>query len=479
MSAELEGLALRVQLAAFPGTAYDPAAERLLAAGLGGTCLFGSNTADGPQAVRRLTDRVHALRPGALVAVDEEAGDVTRLHARTGSPVPGGAALGAADDPALTRSAAAEVGRSLVAAGVDLDLAPVADVNSDPRNPVIGVRSFGADPDLVARHTAAWVEGLQATGVAACAKHFPGHGDTALDSHLDLPTVAVGLDVLERRELVPFAAAVRAGAASVMTSHVLVLALDPDRPATLSPAVLGVLRTRLGFGGAVVTDALDMAGASGGGRGVPRAAVLALAAGADLLCLGADKDAALVEAVRDAVVAAVRGGELAEERLRDAAARVDALADGGARRAGSAGVPDDGAWQGAAARAVRVEGRLPDLRHAVLVRLRSTPSIAVGAVPWGLPADLDVDPLDEGAAGRVLTAAHGRPLVVQVRDAHRAPGAGALLAALARARRDLVVAELGWPAPGAGRVARVCTHGASLASRDALAGVLRSAGWGR
>ena len=307
-------------MGSFAGPTLPTWAARLLEGGLGSVCLFGSNI-PAYAGVRALSDAVHAAGADVLVATDEEGGDVTRLYTAEGSPFPGNAALGAVDDPALTRRVAASIGTALAAAGVDLDLAPVVDVNSDPRNPVIGVRSFGADPALVARHTTAYVEGLQSAGVGACAKHFPGHGDTAVDSHLGLPTVDVGLDVLLARELVPFAAAVRAGTLAVMTSHVLLPALDADRPATLSPAVLGLLRGELGFDGLLVSDAVDMAGASAG-RGEPAAAVLALAAGCDLVCLGADKDEAAHVAVLEAIADAVTDGSLPEARLAEAAGRV-------------------------------------------------------------------------------------------------------------------------------------------------------------
>ena len=162
-----------------------------------------------------------------------------------------------------------------------MNLAPVADVNSNPLNPVIGVRSFGAEPALVGRHVAAYIRGLQAAGVAAVTKHFPGHGDTSADSHHELPTVTVDADTLERRELVPFDAAVAAGTLGVMTSHILVPALDDQQPATFSAPLLSRLRRRSGFSGVIVSDALDMAGASGG-RDIAEAAVLALTAGVDL-----------------------------------------------------------------------------------------------------------------------------------------------------------------------------------------------------
>ncbi|HYF72862.1 MAG TPA: glycoside hydrolase family 3 N-terminal domain-containing protein, partial [Nocardioides sp.] len=382
VSSDLDRLALGVLLPAFPGTTLADDVAALLAEGLGGVCLFGSNTAAGPGAVAELTAAIRAVAPYAVVAVDEEGGDVTRLHAGERSPVLGPAALGAVGDLALTRETGAAVGTELAAVGIDLDLGPVADVNSDPRNPVIGTRSFGADAEAAAAHVAAWVAGLQGAGVAACAKHFPGHGDTAQDSHLALPTVDVDLETLVARELVPFAAAVEAGVASVMTSHIVVPAVDPLLPATLSRPVLALLRERLGFDGVVVTDALDMAGASAG-RGIPEAAVLSLAAGADLLCIGADKDVALVREIQAAVVAAVRAGRLTEERLVEAAARIARMPRG----SGAAAPIDDARQLAGARRALTVEGELPDLRGAEVVSVATTANIAVGEVPWGLDPD--------------------------------------------------------------------------------------------
>ncbi len=151
--------------------------------------------------------------------------------------------LGRIDDLAATEASAQRIGLELAAVGFTLDLAPTADVNTNADNPVIGTRSFGDDAALVARHTAAWVRGLQSTGIAACAKHFPGHGDTAVDSHLGLPVVDVPLATLEARELLPFVAAIEAGVATIMTSHIVLPPLDPAAPATMSRAILtGLLR---------------------------------------------------------------------------------------------------------------------------------------------------------------------------------------------------------------------------------------------
>ncbi|WGY00968.1 glycoside hydrolase family 3 N-terminal domain-containing protein [Nocardioides sp. QY071] len=467
MNAGVGRLALEVQLASFAGPALTEEWARLLEEGLGGICLFGSNLTGTLDSVAELVREIRSCRPSALVATDEEGGDVTRLHTRTASPVPGAAVLGAVDSVALTRSVGLAVGAELASVGIDLALGPVADVNSNPDNPVIGTRSFGADPVLVARHVVAWVSGLQEAGVAACVKHFPGHGDTGQDSHLTLPVLPAEASLVRGRELVPFAAAVEAGAASVMTSHILVPAVDPDLPATLSAPVLSLLRDDLGYDGAIVSDALDMAGASAG-RGIPEAAVRALAAGCDLLCIGPDKPASLVREVQAAVVAAVESGRLPAARLVEAAARAGRI-----RRAGGVpGVlPEPEALVAAARQACEIEGQLPDLAGARVVSVETEANIAVGAGRWGLSPDVVVD------AGAALPSG---PVVVQVRDAHRRPE---VAAALAAHPGPLVVVEWGWPGPRTGwedaSHARICTRGNGQPSIAAVGGLLREAGWSR
>ncbi|MFD9466073.1 glycoside hydrolase family 3 protein [Streptomyces sp. NPDC060027] len=319
--------ALTVLQPGFTGTTAPDWLLRRLGEGLASVGLFGRNIAS-PDQLAALTAQLRAERDDVLVAIDEEGGDVTRLEVRTGSSFPGNHALGAVDDVSLTEDVARELGRRLAACGVNLNWAPSADVNSNPSNPVIGVRSFGADTDLVARHTAAYVTGLQAAGVAACTKHFPGHGDTAVDSHHALPRIDADLSVLQSREFVPFRAAIAAGSRAVMSAHILVPALDPDRPATLSRRILtGLLREELGYDGLIVTDGMEMQAISAT-YGIERGSVLAIAAGADAICVGgglADDDT--VRRLRDALVSAVRAGELSEERLADAANRVRALAE--------------------------------------------------------------------------------------------------------------------------------------------------------
>src|SRR5689334_2783531 len=233
----------------FVGTTPPAWVRRRLAGGLGGVTLFSRNIVD-PAQVAALTAALRAENPDVVVAVDEEAGDVTRLESRTGSSRPGNLALGAVDDPELTEAVARDLGHELAAVGVTLNYAPDADVNSNADNPVIGVRSFGADPALVSRHTAAWVRGLQSAGVAACAKHFPGHGNTSVDSHHAAPMIEASREELFAVELRPFQAAVEAGVQAIMSAHLVVPAIDPEYPATLSRALLtDLLRDELGFDG--------------------------------------------------------------------------------------------------------------------------------------------------------------------------------------------------------------------------------------
>ncbi len=461
----LESLALEVLLPSFDGTTVPAGVLTLLEEGLGGLCLFGSNTADGPEAVAAYTAAVRSASPGAVIAVDEEGGDVTRLHVPDGSPVLGPLALGAADDLALTEAVGRAIGLELAAVGITLDLGPVADVNSNPGNPVIGTRSFGSDAAAAAAHVAAWTRGLQSAGVAACAKHFPGHGDTAEDSHLALPVLNVDISTLAERELVPFAAAIEAGTAAVMTSHVLVPALDPALPATLSAPVLGLLRERLDFRGVIVSDALDMAGASAA-RGIPEAAVLSIAAGADLLCIGAGNSVEQVRSIQAALVDAVRTGRLAEERLAGAARSVSGLAVTAAREVGSGALSE--ALASGAARSVTVTGVVPPLAGARTARVDSAGTIAIGHAPWGLPAALVLEPGD--------TDLPDGPLVLQVRDAHRQPD---VLATLAAAPPGSVVVEWGWPGRRTDDLPTIDARGWSQPGAVAVAELLRGAGWDR
>ncbi|SCL33327.1 beta-N-acetylhexosaminidase [Micromonospora nigra] len=496
----LAALAAAVLQPGFVGTVPPPWICRWLGEGLGSVVLFARNVVDHEQ-VAALTAALRAERPDVVVAIDEEAGDVTRIESVRGSSRPGNFALGVIDDPTLTEEVARDLGAELAACGITLDYAPDADVNSNPDNPVIGVRAFGADPALVARHTAAWVRGLQAGGVAACAKHFPGHGDTRVDSHHDLPRITADRARLDAVELAPFRAAVAAGVQAVMTGHLLVPALDPALPATLSEPVLGgLLREELGFGGVVVTDAVEMR-AVAGRYGLAGATVRALAAGADAICVGGEHaDEETARHLRDAVVAAVVSGDLPEERLAEAAKRVGELAAwSAAARADlrpTRGGPPAGASAvglAAARRAIRVTTApgappLPLPGPAHVVEFEPPRNIAIGAeTPWGigeplaalLPATTCVRYARSGVPADPTAGAAGRPVVLVVRDLHRHDWMRAAVVRALAARPDAVVVELGVPELVVG-ARHVATHGATRAGARAAAELLSGtvrAGW--
>jgi beta-N-acetylhexosaminidase len=404
---------------------------------------------------------VRAERPEVLVSLDEEGGDVTRLD----TAFPGNGALGVVDDVLLTRDVGAALGAELAAVGVNLDLAPVADVNTNPRNPVIGIRSFGSDPVRVGAHVAAFVRGLQSQGVAACAKHFPGHGDTAQDSHLELPTMTANLEP----HLVPFRAAIEAGVRSIMTAHIVVPALD-DVPATLSRRILhDLLRDELGFEGLVITDALEMRGISGT-FAVEEAAVRALAAGADALCLGHDLGEREVERIHAELLEAVRDGRLSEERVAEAAER-------NARTwvEGDAGEPDPGIGLAAARRAVRVEGDVALEESPLVVELRPRANIAAGPARHSLGELLAAETVvvEEGDEP---TRIGDRQLVLVVRDAARHEWMRATAEALlAHAHRPVVV-ELGLPGWHPDEAGSVATFGGGRVNLEAALDHLRPRG---
>ncbi|MCU1537480.1 MAG: hypothetical protein JWP82_1831 [Humibacillus sp.] len=465
--AALRRLAVGTLMPGFVGTTVPAWVAREYAAGLAAVCVYGANVV-GPEQLGRLCAQLRAMAPDVVVAVDEEGGDVTRVHYPTGSDQPGNAVLGRLDDMDLTRASAAAIGRELTSYGITLDLAPVVDVNSAPDNPVIGVRSFGSDPGHVSRHAVAAVAGLQGEGVAACAKHFPGHGDTVTDSHLSLPRVDAPVEVLEQRELAPFRAVVAAGVACVMTSHVIVSAIDAARPATFSPLLLrDVLRGRLGFEGVIVSDALDMAGASAE-TGIPEAAVRALAAGCDLLCTGSQTTEEGYLAVVDAVVAAAVSGRLDAGRLTDAAERVQRLRStfaphplgGEVAGGGSAGLWGAGVVEQSFVIGDRAREWLADTAAPVVVQVGSDPNLAVGGVAWGprsvgpTTAEQDVPATSKVAVvGRGLAATHP---AWSVADRLRSQG------------HTVMVVECGWPRGGAD----VVTWGGSPPVAHALLRVL-------
>jgi beta-N-acetylhexosaminidase len=473
---DVMSLARASLVVSFPGSAPPRWLLAELERGLGGVTLFAINgNVPGTAELAELTAALRKAGDDPVITIDEEGGDVTRLAHTTGSPYPGNAALGAVDDPELTRRVHRSLGAELAQVGVNLDLAPSVDVNTADDNPVIGTRAFGSDARLVARHAAAATIGLQEAGVAACAKHFPGHGATRVDSHLEAPVVDADLELLEGRELVPFRAAIEAGVQAVMTAHLNLPAITRGEPATLShAAVTGLLRERLGFQGVVITDALDMRGASAA-IGIPEAAVRSLAAGADLLCLGSQEHEESVRAILAAIVAAVGAGRLPLERLAEAAERTRRLKDWLAKA--SPGGIDPAVGMEAARRAVRVSGELPRSGAPLVVQFEASVNIAAGPVPWGLGPWLpaaDLVRVDGATAvpAELVDRAAGRPLVLVVRDAHRHPGQRALVSALLADRPDAVVVEMGLPVWRPGSAALIATYGAAYANGQAAAELL-------
>ena len=464
----------------FPGSAAPAWVLSALGDGLAGVTIFGPNIAGQAQLAGLIADlRAAAAEP--LIAIDEEGGDVTRIAHLTGSPYPGNAALGAVDDVALTEAVYQALGADRADLGVNLNLAPSVDVNTAADNPVIGTRSFGADTALVARHAAAAVTGLQAAGVAACAKHFPGHGSTSNDSHHVIAAVNGSLDAVRQRDLPPFVAAIEAGVRAVMPGHLRVPGLTGDLPASLSAAALtGLLRGELAFGGVIVSDALEMR-AVAGPYGIDQAAVLAVAAGTDLLCFGRDQDEPTYLAVRDALVEAVRSGQIPVSRLEESAGRVNALRSwAAAQRPPTTPRPaSDDVGLAAARRAIRVHGSPGQLTNPLLAEIVPPSNIAVGTVPWGLSTWVPPDDIRRistadapGAAQTVLAAASDRPLILVVRDAHRYPVAQEVVRAVLAVRPDAVIVEMGLPVWHPPAEAYIATFGATRASSQAAAQLL-------
>lgn len=283
----------------------DEARQMVERTRVGGVILFARNVATREQVAElngEIIGRTADTEP-AFICVDQEGGPVARLRERV-TVFPAAAQFGAIDDAELTARCATVAATELRALGFNVNFAPVVDVNTNPDNPVIGVRAFGDDPQLVSKHACAYIEAAQAAGMIACAKHFPGHGDTRTDSHYDLPTLDHDEDRMASVELVPFCQAAAANVAMVMTAHVMFPHYDDVNPATMSSVLLGkVLREQVGFQGVVVSDDLEMHAITKG-WGVPEAAAASIAAGADLLlvCHTHDLQMASIEAIAKGLV---------------------------------------------------------------------------------------------------------------------------------------------------------------------------------
>lgn len=319
--ADRAAVVLHVGLPGVTG-ADDPLVKEVTSLGVGGVFLAGANVVDREQVAALVTGlRERSPRP-LVVSTDEESGRVSTMREIAGAgPSPRRLALERTPDE--VRDVAREIGEVLADVGVDLDLAPSLDLDDGPSDGAIGDRSFGGDPLVAASHGLAFAAGLADAAVTPAVKHFPGHGGSAADTHVTADVVDAPLARLQQLDLVPFQRAVDAGAPVVMLNHLSYDALDPDLPASLSPGAYALLRS-MGFEGVAMTDSIGM-GAVNTRWDFPTAAVLAVQAGADVVLA---TDGAQATAMRDALVAAVRSGELAQERLDVAAARATALAGG-------------------------------------------------------------------------------------------------------------------------------------------------------
>lgn len=308
------------------GTTMDQTAERLIREQhAGGVIFYQSNFKKTGDAVKLVNDLKAANKTGAaplLLAVDQEGGKINRLPADF-ETIPDSRTVGKSNDASMAKALGGLLADELRVMGLNLNLAPVLDIDSNPKNPVIGVRSFGNNPELVAKMGVAEMQGLQEAGIIAAVKHFPGHGDTSVDSHRELPVVIKTLDQLQKFEWVPFRSAIEGGADVVMAAHILFPRIDNEVPASLSRIIIGEqLRGTLGFDGVVITDEMTM-GAIANNYGVVNGSLQAILAGSDIVMVA--HDYAKMRSVYDKLLKSAKDGTLSEERIDESVRRILSL----------------------------------------------------------------------------------------------------------------------------------------------------------
>jgi len=410
--------------------------------GLGSVTLFASNTPNF-EAAAHLIKELRSYNPDVIITIDEEGGDVTRLFVREGSRYPTPALLGQCDDEGLTYSSYNSMGTTLRELGVDITYAPVADVVAFENNPIVGVRSFGMSTELVARHVGQAVKGLQDAGVGACVKHFPGHGAVLEDSHHDLPHIKMGLAEYEKQHIFPFKQAINSGVAGVMIGHLIVEALDKKLPASLSSKVIrDYLRGVLNFDGLVVSDALDM-GAIGGPTKLHESALMALTAGADLLCFsGMGDQSQFVLSSFDWIKSAIDSGSFSIESLEKSEQRIVNWRQGNqVKIQNSSSVDFKKLIQG-----FEVSGSV-ELEPGVinLVEIGTKPTIAAGDVSWGMHRELRAVGIACDIHASDAETLSTKKLVVAFRDAYRDAPLLATLNRLYDRYPEAIFIDMGWP----------------------------------
>ena len=453
----------------FGGTEIPDWIFKYLENGLGGITLFSSNCPS-LDVTRELILKIRAISPNIIISLDEEGGDVTRLFVPEGSPFPTPALLGRCNDLELTESSFKELGKILKSIGVDLNLAPVADVATQSDNPIVAVRSFGNDAELVSKHVVSAVKGLRSAGIASCIKHFPGHGGVLEDSHHVLPQLNGEMDELINTHLKPFISAIGDGVEAIMMGHILLAAIDSISPASCSSLITrSLLRKSLGFEGLVVTDALDM-GALGGTKKIHASALRAISAGADLLCFsGLYDQSSFVDNSLVAIREAIEKGEIERQALEDNAEKIWRWRPPVATDLSPVSLPEVSKFKSG----VNYQGNLSLSTDQIsLIELSADPTIAAGFVGWGLrrpfiragiKVKLESSDID-------LTTHNQGCLVVAFRDAFRDNKILVALDRINRSRPDAIFVDMGWPTWSFNPKNIIRTFGSSaLASEIAVA----------
>ena len=457
----------------FGGTRIPDWMKSWLEKGLGGVTLFSSNCPSIEETANLIAE-LRRYTPHVIISIDEEGGDVTRLFVREGSPFPTPAMLGRSDDLELTMNSYMELGKILKQVGIDLNLAPVADVSVNQLNPIVGVRSFGSNFELVTRHLKVAVEGLRRAGIASSIKHFPGHGGVLEDSHHDLPQLEGDLKEIESTHLKPFLTAIEAGVDSIMMGHIVTPALDKEFPASLSKKIItSYLKQKLGFTGIVMTDALDM-GAIGGPKKIALSALQAVRAGADLLCFsGLSDQSSFIESSFTLINDAVNNGDMSAEAIISNAERLQS-------------------WrppkpQGSSAPQPLPLSKIADgfeingdmvLRgeDVVLVELSADPTIAAGFVSWGMRRALirigkKVKLESSNAVSHIEPNAQ---VVVAFRDAYRDQRILNILHRIEKQFPNSIFIDMGWPTREFQPSNMIRTFGSSEIAAEAVAEIFDS-----
>ena len=428
----------------FGGTDIPEWIKPLLDNGLGSITLFGSNTPT-LESTHTLIQELRSYNPDLVIAIDEEGGDVTRLFVREGSRYPTPALLGKCDDDQLTYASYFSLGNLLRELDINLTYAPVADVVAVHNNPIVGVRSFGTNSELVTRHVERAVTGLQAAGVGACVKHFPGHGAVVEDSHHSLPRITMGLAEYEKLHVAPFKKAIEMGVAAVMVGHLIVESIDAQKPASLSDTVLrGYLRGSLNYQGLIVTDALDM-GALGGVPKIQESGLQALIAGSNLLCFSGLGDQSQIVApslirIKEAIVS----GELSEEVLDFSANKVRTFTS----EAVSAKKSDDNLDFHKLVEGFEISGSIRVSNSGInLIEIGTKPTIAAGDVSWGIHRELRAAgiPFEIHSSDSEGALRSEKQLVVAFRDAYRDSQLLRTLKKLEERKPEAIFIDMGWP----------------------------------